>query len=395
MRKVVVTGVGVVSCVGSNRHKFWKNLVEGKSGIRRMSLFNIPNINRKYAGEVRDRSFYENNLFDEYLPRSYRFSLMAIKEALKDAGILVNNDITIEKEEIDIIVGTLYAGGEVLENKKISFKYYPVHKITSFIINHLRFTGYSSTVSGACASGNLAISYAYERVKRGDVNIAIAGGADPLAMCLFLGFYRLGNMAPVKCQPFDKNRKGLILSEGAAFLILESIESAKRRKANIYAEIIGYGISSDAFHPVKPCKEGVYQCMRDALENSRINIEDVDYINAHGTGTIQNDLVECQAIKKLFGKKYKRIPISSIKSMIGHSMGASSAMEAVACCFSLKEGIIPPTINYRTPDPECDIDCVPNTARRKNVKIILNNSFGFGGINCCTVFKKYEEKQCY
>jgi 3-oxoacyl-[acyl-carrier-protein] synthase II len=257
---------------------------------------------------------------------------------------------------------------------------------TANIHSLLGLGGAAFTLSSACAGGNYAISLAYEKISKGEEKIMLAGGVDYFSEGVFWGFCRLFSVAPFKCQPFDKNRKGLIPAEGAGMLVLESLSSAKNRKANIYAEVLGYGVSADAYHPVIPSEEGFYRCMRDALDAVDLGINDIDYISAHGTGTPINDRTECQAIRKLFGKKrYKEIPVSSIKSMLGHTMGAASAIEAIACCFTLKYGLIPPTINYENPDPECDIDCVPNVARKQKIRVLLNNSFGFGGMNSSLV----------
>jgi 3-oxoacyl-[acyl-carrier-protein] synthase II len=195
-------------------------------------------------------------------------------------------------------------------------------------------------------------------------------------------------MAPKVCQPFDKNRKGMLLGEGAGVLILDTLEAALARNSPIYAEILGYGLSCDAFHITNPDADGIASCLKDALSKARLNPLDVDYISAHGTGTKHNDKAECAAIKKVFGERPS--PVSSIKSMLGHTMGAASAIEAIACCLTIKNSIIPPTINFETPDPECDIDCAPNKARRQNVNIVLNNSFAFGGNNACLVMRKFQ-----
>jgi 3-oxoacyl-[acyl-carrier-protein] synthase II len=261
---------------------------------------------------------------------------------------------------------------------------------TANICKALGLGGSAFTLSGACAAGNYAISLAFEKIKHGQANIMLAGATDYFSLGTFIGLYRVFSLAPLKCQPFDKNRKGLMPAEGSGMLVLESLLSAKKRGAHIYAEILGYGLSADAYHPLIPLQEGIFNCMENALAVTGLSVEDIGYINAHGTGTTPNDKAECSAIKKLFGKKLsKTIPISAIKSMLGHSMGAASSIEAISCCLTLKEGILPPTINYENPDPECDIDCVPNKARQKKVKILLNNSFGFGGMNCSLALAAY------
>ena len=244
--------------------------------------------------------------------------------------------------------------------------------------------------STACAAGNYAISYGYDLIRSGRADIVIAGASDPISRIEFTGFNQFSAVAPEKCQPFDKNRKGMMLAEGAGILVLESIENALRRKAHIYAEILGYGLSCDAYHMTNASAEGIAECMRKALKESDITKEDVDYISAHGTGTKANDRNECAAIREVFGSRYKEVPISSIKSMLGHTMGAASAIEAITCALVVKNDIIPPTINFETPDPLCDIDCVPNQARKHKVNIAMNNSYAFGGNNASLVLRKFK-----
>lgn len=259
------------------------------------------------------------------------------------------------------------------------------------VIEMLTVRGAAFTVSGACAAGNYAVGLAYERIKRAEAEVILAGGADYFSEGTFIGLYKVFSLAPDICQPFDKNRKGLIPAEGAGVLVLESLSSARRRGARIYAEVLGYGASTDAYHPLIPLQEGIYGCMEDALRACGVSGSDIDYISAHGTGTVPNDKAECQAIRKLFGKaRSKKIPVSSIKSMLGHAMGAASAIESIACCMAISRGILPPTINYKTRDPECDLDCVPNTARAYRADIILNNAFGFGGMNCSVVLGRWK-----
>jgi len=247
--------------------------------------------------------------------------------------------------------------------------------------------------ANACSAGNYSIGYAFDLIRSGKADVMLAGGVDAFSRVNLVGFSRLYAMAPEVCRPFDLNREGMLVGEGAGMLLLETLDSALKRKATIYAEILGYGLSCDAYHMTAPKEEGIVECMRRGIKEAGIKIEDVDYISAHGTGTVQNDKTECSAIKKVFGAKYKEIPISSIKSMLGHTMGAASAIEAISCCLTIKEGVIAPTINYQTPDPECDVDCVPNHSRKAEVNIAFNNSYAFGGNNACLVFKKIVEVQ--
>lgn len=240
----------------------------------------------------------------------------------------------------------------------------------------------------ACSAGNYAISYAADLLRSGKADVMVAGGADPFSRIAFTGFSRLFALAPEKCQPFDKNRQGTLVGEGAGVLILEPLESARARNATIYAEVLGYGLSCDGHHMTIPETEGIRRVMRRALEDSDIKPEDVDYISAHGTGTPANDRAECAAIHDVFGSYADTLPVSSIKSMLGHTMGAASALEAIACVLAVFHDQVPPTINFETPDPECDVDCVPNSSRYHQTRIALNNSFAFGGNNASIVFTK-------
>lgn len=258
--------------------------------------------------------------------------------------------------------------------------------ITRSIGVFLKTKGENLLIPNACAAGNYALGYGFDLIRKGEIDFAIVGGADSLSRVAFQGFQRLYAMSPDICSPFDKDRHGMLLGEGAGILILESLEKALSRKAPIYAKVLEYGLSCDAFNMTIPNRVGIKKSMTKAIKNANISIDDIDYISAHGTGTIQNDKEESGAIKEIFGEK--QVPVSSIKSMLGHCMGAASALESIACCLALKEDIIPPTINFKTPDPECDIDCVPNSARKIKVQTALNNGFAFGGNNCCVVLGK-------
>jgi len=398
--RVVITGLGVVSSLGTGKEEFWKNLSEGKSGISKVTAFDTSTYKRHYAGEIKDfnpAKFIEKKRL-KILGRTSQLGIAASKLALKDAGISLAE---IRNKEVACIIGvTMPEGGELeftsdrlLENKP--------EKITAkFLLNDFppalcrniglffKTKGVNLLIPCACAAGNYTIGYGYDLIKKGAVDFAIAGGAESLARGPFHGFQKLYAMAPEVCAPFDKNRKGMLLGEGAGILIMESYERAKKRQAYIYAEVLGYGLSCDAHHITIPKRDGIRKVMQKALKNAGVCEDDIDYISAHGTGTTQNDKEESAAIKEVFAKRYRDIPVSSIKSMLGHCMGAASAIEALVCCLSIRDGIIPPTINFSTPDPECDIDCVPNVARRKELRVVLNNSFAFGGNNCCVVFSK-------
>jgi len=246
--------------------------------------------------------------------------------------------------------------------------------------------GENVLIPNACAAGNYAISYGFDLIRKGEIEFAIVGGADALSRVAFQGFQRLYAMSPGVCSPFDKNRQGMLLGEGAGILILESLERAKKRNATIYAKVLEYGLSCDAYNMTIPNRIGIKKAMAKAVKNATISVDEIDYISAHGTGTTQNDKEESNAINEVFGGR--KVAVSSIKSMLGHTLGAASALEALVCCLALKNDTIPPTINFKTPDPECNIDCVPNKARRIKLNKVLNNGFAFGGNNCCVVLGK-------
>lgn len=398
-RRVVVTGLGVVSSLGICWEEWWKNIIAGKSGITETTMFDIPNADYKLAGEVRKVQFkrlIENRKYSN-LGRASQFAITAAKLAFDDARLKKR---TSRLSRIGTFLGTTMGEPLILEilnsqlvnssftkNTPNFVTHYPAQTISYNVAHALKLSGQNLLISNACSAGNYSIGSAYDYIKHGKLSLAIVGGVDSLTRLNQAGFGRLLSLAPEKCQPFDKNRKGLVVGEGAGILLLESLDSALKRKANIYAEIIGYGLSCDAHNMTEPTLEGVSKSIMSAINNSRITVDEVDYICAHGTGTPKNDSNESLAINKIF--KNRKVPTSSIKSMLGHTMGAASAIEAVACCLALKTGIVPPTINYETPDSECDIDCVPNNAREINCKIVLNNSFAFGGNNACVVFKRF------
>jgi 3-oxoacyl-[acyl-carrier-protein] synthase II len=271
------------------------------------------------------------------------------------------------------------------------FPKYPSNVIPSNVAIELDLHGPSLMIPTACAAGNYAIGYATDLIRLGRVDAMLAGGADAFSRITYMGFSRLGAIAKERCQPFDRNRKGMVPGEGAAVLVLEDAEAARARGAKIYAEILGYGISCDAHHmtAAHPQGEGAVRAMAMALKDSGVGVEDVDYISAHGTGTPTNDRAESIAVRSLFGNRADKVPVSSIKSMVGHTMGAASAIEAAACALALDTGRIPPTINYEEPDPECDLDYVPNTARQTNPRVVLNNAYAFGGNNASLCMARF------
>lgn len=396
-RRVVVTGIGVVSSIGIGKDAFWKNLITGKSGISEVESFDTSKYENHRGGEVKDfnsADYIEKNRMKK-MGRASQFAIAAAKLALDDAKIKPDNNW---RSKTGVIVGTTMADSQRLEEmdkawvelseKDVDAKLipqYPGSVLASNVGFELRLEGFNISIPTACSAGNYSIGYSYDLIRRGKTDFMLAGGSDSFSRVAFTGFNRLFVVAPERCQPFDKNRKGMMVGEGAGVLLLELLESALKRKANIYAEVLGYALSCDAHHMTAPSVEGIVQVMKRAMKNSGVNMDEVDYISAHGTGTPANDKAECGAIKEVFSVRYKNIPVSSIKSMLGHTMGAASAIEAITCCLAIKEGVMPPTINYETPDPECDIDCVPNKARRKDIKIAFNNSLAFGGNNACLV----------
>jgi 3-oxoacyl-[acyl-carrier-protein] synthase II len=396
--RVVVTGLGVISSIGMGREKFWKNLVKGQSGISKITRFDTSRFDHHFGGEI--GKFESKGLIPKRLASFYglasQFAIAATKLALIDADLEPKN---VKNREIMLSFGVTIPEGGVIDYcteqllkrklKKIAGEqllsiFSP--SISQDVGHFFKTEGRNVLIPNACAAGNFCIANSFDAIRTGEVDIAITGGAESLSRIAFQGFQTVKSMAPSRCAPFDKNRKGMLLGEGAGVLILESLEHAIKRRTPIYAEILGYGISSDASHMTIPNKNGIGKAMKKALRNSNISYGQVDYISAHGTGTIANDKAESGAINELFNNR--RVPVSSIKSMLGHCMGAASAMEAIACCLSLKDGILPPTMNFKTRDPDCDIDCVPNKARKADLKIALNNAFAFGGNNCCVVFSK-------
>ena len=399
--RIVVTGLGVVTSIGIGKDSFWENLIRGKSGISKVESFSTEDQFTHMGGEI--KNFKAVEFIDKkkikFMARASHLAIAAAKLALKDANLTVAE---LKNTKASICLGT--TGGESQEIEKIdaiwtrqgadkveklSIIRYPVNNISSNVAIEFKLKGRNRIFTTACAAGNYAIGYGFDLLRLGKTDLVFAGGSDAFSYLSFTGFNQVGAVAPEKCQPFDKNRKGMIVGEGSGIIILEKLDAALKRKATIYAEILGYGLSCDAYHMTNPQVDGIAQCMQSALWEAGIKEEDVDYICAHGTGTKQNDKIECAAINRVFSNR--KIPTSSIKSMLGHTMGAASSIETIACCLAVKNNIIPPTINYETPDPECDIDCVPNKSRNQQVEVALNNGFAFGGNNSCIVLKKFEQ----
>jgi 3-oxoacyl-[acyl-carrier-protein] synthase II len=398
-KRVVITGLGVISSIGIGWKEFWDGLLSGKSGISPVTSFDTAKHFTHNGGEVKNFNpevFISSEKL-KTLSRATQLGLAAAKLSFEDAKLSTSDTAGFRIGTcIGITMGSVNMIEEIddrlVRNEPIdpNLAYQlPANTTSATIARELNLTGPNFMFSTACAAGNYAIGYGYDLIQSERADLVFAGGSDPFSRIAFTGFNQLSAVAPEKCRPFDMNRKGMMVAEGAGILVLESLEGALNRNAGIYAEIQGYGLSCDANHMTLPSVDGVSRCMVKAMTNAGITREEVDYISAHGTGTSANDRTECAAIRDVFRDNYKAIPVSSIKSMLGHTMGAASALEAVTCALILKNDIIPPTINYETRDPECDIDCVPNEARKKNVSIALNNSYAFGGNNASLVLKKY------
>jgi 3-oxoacyl-[acyl-carrier-protein] synthase II len=397
--RVVITGLGVVSSIGIGWQEFWASLLAGKSGISPVSSFSTADHFTHNGGEVKNFRA-EDFIARDRLPFMNRATQMAVvsaKLAWDDAGLSAKD---AEKYTIGVSHGTTFGSIQTIEIVNDALMQYRrpdsrmceqllTHAVPAFVAKELMVAGPNMMLSTACAAGNYAIGYGYDLIRLKRADMMVVGASDPFSRIAFTGFNQFKAVAPEKCQPFDRDRKGMMVAEGAGALILESMATAIARKAPIYAEVAGYGLSCDAYHMTTSTVEGIASCMKKALTEAGLATEDVDYISAHGTGTLTNDKNECAAIRAVFGDRLRQIPVSSIKSMLGHAMGAASALEAITCALAVKNDIIPPTINYETPDPACDIDCVPNRARTHVVTVALNNSYAFGGNNASLAVKKF------
>lgn len=409
MRRVVVTGVGVVSPLGTGNSKNWEAITAGKSGIAPITRFDATELPVQIAGEVKD--FVAEDFIDKKeikkMDLFIQYALAAAQFAMDDSGLVINEE---NAERVGVLVGAGLGGLPAIERYHSALLEGGYKKVSPFFIPMLiinlapgqisiRFGAKGPNLSSvsACATGTHSIGDAYHMIKRGDADAMIAGGAESTVTPLGIGGFAVmkalstNNDDPAGAsRPFDKERDGFILAEGAGIVVLEEYEAAKKRGAKIYGEIAGYGLSGDAYHLTAPAPEGegAARCMKMALKNAGINPEQVTYINAHGTSTPFNDLYETMAIRSVFGSHADKLMVSSTKSMTGHLLGAAGGVEAVFTLLGMKNGVIPPTINYRTPDPECTLDYVANTAREVQMEYALSNSLGFGGTNATLLFKR-------
>ncbi|MFC2054558.1 beta-ketoacyl-ACP synthase II [Chloroflexota bacterium] len=410
-KRVVITGLGTVNPLANSIEEFWQGLQAGKSGITAITRFDTSEMPCHIAGEVKDFDplDYMDRKTVRRVPYSTQLAVAAAHQAIEDAGL----PLTMPKpERAGVMLGTAVAGMESILNAHNVMQTQGFNRLNPYqvpgsipnmpafqIAKEFQCLGPNNTTATACAAGTLAVGEGTEMIRRGAVDIVISGGTEAIVVELVLGAFSVMRALPVNyndqptkaSRPFDANREGFVLSEGAGVLVLEELNHALERGASIYAEVAGQASSSDGYHlaALKPDGVGPSQAMRWALLDAGVQPQEVDYINAHGTSTPLNDAVETLAIKNVFGDDAYNIPVSSTKSMIGHAMGAAGAMEAIACALTIRHDLIHPTINYETPDPECDLNYVPNEALTRKVDVVLSNSFGLGGQNACLVLKKY------
>ncbi len=401
-RRVVVTGLGVVSALGNSEEDFWNSLKEGRSGIQPVACF--PEGTLRFPNAAEARTFNSEDHFDAkeagFLDRFAQYGAVAARQAVAGSGLDFKTGTL--GEQTAIVTGSCI-GGKATEDEgyfqlysRNNTRFNPLtipramaNGAASRISLEFGITGPTYTVATACSSSNHALGQAYWMVRSGLVETAIAGGSEAVfSLGLLKAWEAMRVVSPDTCKPFSKNRKGLVLGDGAAMLVLEPLDAAKARGAHIYGEVIGFGMSSDAHHITQPSSEGAARAMRSALKDSGLAPEAVGYINAHGTGTTANDCTETAAIRSVFGSHADKLLVSSTKSMHGHTLGAAGAIEAAATLLALQHRVIPPTANYEEPDPDCDLDVVPNVARTAQVEVAMSNSFAFGGLNAVVLFRR-------
>jgi 3-oxoacyl-[acyl-carrier-protein] synthase II len=409
-RRVVITGLGAVTPLATGVEESWQRLCQGKSGVARITKFDTSGFNVQIAAELKD--FHPEDFLDKKKIRRtdpfIQYALVAARMAINDAGLTISGN---NSSRVGVVLGSCAGGMDMFGKNLFALRDQGPEKVSPFFIPgflpnmaagevsmDFGIRGPSKCVVTACATGNNCIGDALRLIQYDEADTMIAGGSDayviPIAVAGFDKMRALSrrNDEPEKAsRPFDKDRDGFVVGEGAGVVILEEMGSAIQRGARIYAELIGYGSNIDSFHITEPDWENQARCLKLALDDAAISPGDVEYINAHGTSTVINDVSETKAIKAALGEHSKNVPVSSNKSMIGHLLGAAGGVEAIFTVLTIRDGIVPPTINYNTPDPECDLDYVPNIARKGQVNVALSNSFGFGGINATLVFRRFKE----
>lgn len=409
-KRVVITGLGCVTPVGNGKEEFWNNIKSGVCGIDTVTKFDASTFQTQVAGEIKNFNGedYINKKELKRLDKFTQYAVVSAKMAVEDANLDLDS---IDKDHMGVIIGSGIGGVETIEeqhtillnkgNKRVSPFFVPMmigNMAAGQVSIVLGAKGPNTNVCTACASGTHSIGDAFKLVQRGDANIMVAGGSEaPVTALAFAGFCNMKAMSTrnddpkTASRPFDKDRDGFVMGEGAGIVILEELEHALNRNAKIYAEVVGYGLTADAYHMTTPAEggEGATRAMQMALKDGNVPLDEVDYINAHGTSTPYNDRLETQAIKNVFGDKAYDLCVSSTKSMTGHLLGAAGAVEAVICAMSINDNFVPPTINVQKVDEELDLDYVLDNGREREVKYAMSNSLGFGGHNACLVFKKY------
>ena len=410
-RRVVITGLGALAPNGNSVSDYWNSLISGRSGINHITSFDTENLNVKIAGEL--SNFNPEDHFDRKEIRKLDpftiYHLVSSKEAISNSGL---NEDKLDLNRVGVMIGSGVGGIQTLEDQHGTYSSRGQRRVSPFFVPRMianiaagnlaikyGFKGPNQTIISACASGTDAIGLASRVIQYGDADVMITGGTEASITGLTIsGFANIKALSTqnenpkTASKPFDAMRDGFVLGEGSASIVLEELSHAKKRNANILAELVGYGSTDDAFHITQPSAggEGAIRAMKNAISDANLSIENIDYINAHGTSTPFNDKTESAAISSLFGSHAKKLKVSSTKSMIGHALGASGALEAVACILALQNNILPPTINYKNPDPECELDYVPNNSQEFETNVAMSNSFGFGGHNGVILMKKWD-----
>jgi 3-oxoacyl-[acyl-carrier-protein] synthase II len=410
-KRVVITGLGVISPVGNDVTSFWQSLRDGRGGFGPIASFDAKDFDSRIAAEVKNFIPTDYGISAKEVKRTAKFvqyAIAAAKEAIDSSGLVLDKE---DRNRIGVLIGSGIGSLYTIEEEHKVYLNKGPSRLSPFLIPMLivneasglvaiihGLKGPNSCVATACASGSHAIGDAYRIILYGDADVMVTGGTEscivPTAVGGFCALKALStrNNEPEKAsRPFDMERDGFVMAEGSGLVVLESLEHAKKRNANIIAEIVGFGMNCDAYHITAPDPdgEGAATAMTMAMNDARMNPEDIDYINAHGTSTKLNDKIETLSMKRAFGQHSKKLMVSSTKSMTGHLLGAAGGVEFVACCLAIKDGVVPPTINYEHPDPECDLDYVPNVARKANIRVCMSNSLGFGGHNASLIVKKF------